>query len=144
MKRVLLFVILLLSWPSAGLTGGLSRPPPLVPFASGWVDGHKYMKCDSVTDDTAGFQSAVNAAYLGTLFLPSGQCQISATIAVTDSIHIIGAGGSNSSAHSGTVLKWSGASSSTPMLDLQGIRDSVFENFLIVAQGNPLAIGIRS
>jgi hypothetical protein len=102
------------------------------------------MKCDGVTDDTVNFQTAINAAVRGTLLLPSGMCIISSTIAITATIHIIGAGGGANELYAGTTLQWTGASN-VPMIDLQGIQDSVFEEFLIQATAaHPLAIGIRS
>jgi len=111
----------------------------------GWVNGTRYMKCDGVTDDTTGLQNAVNDAANGTLMLPKGICNISATIVITSTIHIIGAGGGSNQLFAGTTLEWVGASTTTPMIDLQGVRDASFQDFLIeTTSANPLAIGIQS
>jgi hypothetical protein len=109
-----------------------------------WIDASNWMKCDGVTDDTAGFQTGVNTATQRTLFLPAGDCLISDSVTVTSTTHIVGAGGGADDSNAGTTLEWRGPVN-TPMLDLQGVRDAVFEDFLIEASAShPLTIGIRS
>ena len=116
----------------------------LSPLSASGIDGRAYMACDGKTDDTAGFQAAISAAAKSTLSLPNGVCIISNSVAVTNTIHIVGDGGGSSSLTAGTTLEWRGPAS-LPMLDLQGITDSVFEDFLIESNATyPLAIGVRS
>jgi hypothetical protein len=115
----------------------------------GYVNATAYgMKCDGTTDDTAALQAAINAtlpASQGTLFLPAGMCIITSTIVITGPIKLTGAGGGASSAYAGTDLRWQGASTTTPMIDMQGVQDAVLEEFLIESTASfPLAIGIQS
>jgi hypothetical protein len=108
------------------------------------INGGTWMKCDGVTNDTEGLQTAIDVAANATLVLPKGKCIIARTIAVTNRLHIAGAGGGASESIAGTTLKWAGPPG-IPLFDLQGIRDSIFEDFLIAANSShPLAIGIRS
>lgn len=103
------------------------------------------MKCDGVTDDTASFQAAIASSYGKTLVIPSGICNISSTIVITGTIHILGAGSAADSSHAPTTLEWTGSNSTIPMIDLQGVRESTFEEFLIESSNaNPLDVGIRS
>src|SRR6266550_4997395 len=112
----------------------------------GWVNGTKYMKCDGATDDTTGFQNAITAAqgFNGTLMLPKGVCNISSTVAVTGTVHIVGAGGGANSSFAATTLEWVGASAVTPMIDMQGVQNASLSDFLIESSvTHPLGVGIQ-
>jgi Pectate lyase superfamily protein len=122
-REVIMKILAFILWCVLAVTAEASAPAD-----SKWIDGHNWMKCNGVTDDTVGFQTAVNAAAYGTLFLPSGMCIISRTVAVTNKTHIIGAGGGMSDLTAGTTLEWRGPPK-VPLLDLQGIQDSALKTF---------------
>lgn len=50
------------------------------------------VKCNGVTDDTAGLQQAINAAVNSTLFIQQGSCIITSPLVIPSSIKIIGIG----------------------------------------------------
>jgi len=117
----------------------------LAPQSSNWVDGHNYMACDGATDDTVGFQNAVNAAANGSLFLPKGLCLISATVNITSQMILHGAGSGLGETTAATTLRWMGASSTTPMINVKGVSRLIAEDFLIQSRDtHPLGIGIQS
>ena len=139
--------------PAFAIFGALIQPALSAPPSTGtimpigWVNGARYMKCNGVTDDTTGLQNAINDTQGtdGTLLLPSGICNISATVFITGTLKVTGAGAGANSGFAATTLEWIGASSTTPMINLQGVQDAFFSDFLIESSvAHPLGIGIQS
>jgi len=108
------------------------------------------VKANGSTDDTTALQAAFNAVIAtgGTLELPSGVMPVSSTIVLapgsTGAINVLGQGFGVGS-FVGSEFLWTGASTSTPMFQINNLQRSVFRGFLIRSNSpNPLAVGIQS
>src|SRR2546430_8251906 len=108
--------------------GGLSTAS--LPFVLATSYG---VKANGVADDTAALQNAINAAKNATLILPAGTMIVSSSLnfgSASDSTYIvIGQSGGETGL---TKFLWKG-NSTTPMFSLNGIRDSKFSDFGILA-----------
>ncbi len=93
---------------------------------SPWVDVRAYgAKGDGVTDDTVAIQAAIDALDSSkSLYLPGGTYLISSSLIFLGDIYYYVRGDGTRK----TYLKWAGDAIS-PMIDLQGVRDSIFEKF---------------
>lgn len=105
---------------------------------------------DGTTDDTAAIQAAINHC-LSTqpqpaLYFPAGVYRITSTLNYTGylGIRTYGDGMSPNTGYASTMLKWDGASTTTPMIQLTGCPFSVFENFGIYTNSKPLFAAFRS
>jgi hypothetical protein len=93
------------------------------------------LTCDGVADATLDLQRAIDASFGGRLELPQGVCVVTATLVVRGgkSLRVSGLSRGASATQAGTVLAWQG-SGAGPVMELRGVRDSLFENVAISAQ----------
>ena len=93
------------------------------------------LTCDGASDASAQIQAAIDAGYGDRLELPRGVCVVTKTLVVRGgrSIRISGRTEGASGSIAGTVIAWRGPPNG-PLLELRGVRDSLFENFTIVAE----------
>jgi hypothetical protein len=111
-------------------------------------DGPAAPLSPSGADDTGALQKAISASNTGErIQLACGTFQVSSTLtfgqATTQTSNILfeGCGTGGTVSDGGTVLKWTGPAGGT-VVRTQGLRDSLFRNFTIVAGVNTPAVGI--